>query len=412
MFDGNVISTTTSNADLELRASGTGEVLVPNQDVIITNNFDVEGSSFTKDINNSQTVTAVTLTTGDVDITTNVIDTSTSNSNLELRANGTGILYVPTDDVQIDNNLTVSSDTDLQSVVVTGTITHTGDTTHTGSRTQTGDITVNGEVTFDRRVDFEDVSIDGNVITTNLSNSDLELRASGTGVVRIANNTIVNNNLSAANIDVGDINIDNDLVLDELVITDSNIEINENYITTAISNSNLELRANGVGEVIVTSNDVTLEQNLTVNGDTDLENTTVTGSITQTGNRTQTGDYTQTGDFTVSGKFTIADQPFEFEDIKIDGNVLETTLSNSNLDIRANGSGIVYINDSARVTKNVTARNMSVTDIVINDSVALENMVSSTDIDIFDNVITTTNSNSDSRGYTTSLEQCTYAPTG
>ena len=392
LFDGNVITTTTSNTDLELRASASGEVLVPNQDVIITNNFDVEGSSFTKDINNSQTVTAVTLTTGDVDITTNVIDTSTSNSNLELRANGTGILYVPTDDVQIDNNLTVSGDTDLQSVVVAGTITHVGDTTHTGNRTQTGDIAVNGEATFDRRVDFEDVSIDGNVITTNLTNSDLELRASGTGVVRIQEPTTVSNNMSVGDINVGDLNIDSDLVLDELAITDSNVTINDNYITTETSNADLELRA--TGDVVVNSNNVTLEQNLTVNTNTDIDSVSITGLLDQTGNRTQTGDYTLTGDVSVSGKFTIADQPFQFEDILVDGNVVTTTLSNSDLELRANGSGEILINDTARIDQNLTVNDISVVDIVINDSFALENMISSTDIEMFDNVITTTNSNS------------------
>jgi hypothetical protein len=392
LFDGNVITTTTSDADLELRANGTGEILVPNQDVTIPNNFEVEGTSYTKNINNAVTVEAVTLTTGDVNITSNVIDTSTSNSNLELRANGTGEIYVPTDDVQIDNNLTVSGITDLQSTNVTTTLTHVGNYNQTGNYTQTGDISIDGEVTFDRRVDFEDVSVDGNVITTNRSNSDLELRASGTSVVRIKNNTIVNNNLSSANVQVIDININNDLVLDELTITDSNVTINDNYITTETSNANLELRA--TGDVVVNSNDVTLKQNLTVNGDTDIDGTSINGDLTHTGNRTQTGNYTITGDISVSGGFAIADQPFQFEDILIDGNVLETTLSNSNLDIRANGTGTVNLQATVDIASNLTVRNVSVTDIVIDDEFALENMVSSTDIDIFDNVITTTNSNS------------------
>ena len=35
----NIITTTTSNSDLELRANGTGTVLVPNNDVLITNEY-------------------------------------------------------------------------------------------------------------------------------------------------------------------------------------------------------------------------------------------------------------------------------------------------------------------------------------------------------------------------------------
>jgi len=395
LFDGNVITTTTTNTDLELRASGTGEILVPNDNVQVDNNFEVQGTTFTRDINNSVTVEAVTLTTGDVNITSNVIDTSTSNSNLELRANGTGLLYVPTDDVQIDNNLTVSGDTDLQSTNVTGTITHVGDTTQTGDYTQTGNLEVSGNATFDRAAQFEDVRIDGNLVATTLTNSDLDLRASGTGVVRIANSTVFSNNMSAANIVVGDINIDNDLVLDELTITDSNVTINDNYITTETSNASLELRANGIGEILIPLNDAVLEQDLTVNSNTDLDNLNVTGTISQTGNKTQTGNINNIGDITIDGKFTIADQPFQFEDILIDGNVLTTTLSNSNLDLRANGSSNILLNDSAAFRQNTTVRNMSVSDIVTTDSVSLEEMISSSNIKIFDNVIATTILNSD-----------------
>ena len=668
LFDGNVVSTTTTSADLELRASGTGEVLVPNNNVQIDNNLEVQGTTFTQDVNNSQTVEAVTITTGDINITGNVIDTSTPNSDLELRADLTGtqtthsggtirgiskltssngvsiILWqqqgpgLPTfnlpanlivgqqytltfdylgstvevprtfrghyldtdaannagfgassigldefvtfqsftelvngitigwgtpsgtignngnnpngwynggnwiddgteliitttqyskivisDNAIFENNLTVSGITDLQSTNVTGALTHIGDTTQTGDRTQTN-MTVNGEVTFDRRVDFKDVSVDGNVIIntiapiyntvggtlrlnevakitdvpgsvgstaiwfydddtasyqlnqdattdrvmflTSTSNtidygvqtgdyfsitkgstifvgqiteilgvqfidawtytevfktgyiddnvdgvtevtvtvgtelvpdptSNLELRASGSGEILIPNNNVqVNNDLFAANINTGDINVNNDLVLDELVITDSNIEINENYITTDTSHSNLELRANNAGEVLVPNNDVTVEQDLTVNGTIDIDELSVNGSITQTGDVNQTGDLDIIGDFILDGDFTISDQPFQFEDIRVDGNVITTTASTANLDLRANGTGSIYVNDSVQITNNLTVRDITATDIILDNSFALENLVSSTDIEIFDNVITTTNSHS------------------
>ena len=92
--------------------------------------------------------------------------------------------------------------------------------------------------------------IEDNFITTTLSNSNLELRANGTGEVLIPNNNVqVTNDLFAASISTGDINVNNDLVLDELEITDSNIEINENYVSTKTSNSDLELRASTGGVI-------------------------------------------------------------------------------------------------------------------------------------------------------------------
>ena len=393
LFDGNVVSTTTTSADLELRASGTGEVLVPNNNVQIDNNLEVQGTTFTQDVNNSQTVEAVTITTSDVNITGNVIDTSTSNNDLELRADQYSKIVI-SDNAIFENNLTVSGITDLQSTNVTGTLTHVGDTTQTGDRTQTN-MTVNGEVTFDRRVDFEDVQISGNVITTTNSQSDLELRASGTGEILIPNNNVqLNNDLFVANINTGDINVNNDLVLDELVITDSNIEINENYITTDTSHSNLELRANNVGKVLIPNNDITAEQDLAVNGTIDINELSVNGSITQTGDVNQTGDLDIIGDFILDGDFTISDQPFQFEDIRVDGNVITTTATNANLDLRANGTGSIHVNDSAQIINNLTVRDITATDIILDNSFALENLVSSTDIEIFDNVITTTNSSS------------------
>jgi len=200
--------------------------------------------------------------------------------------------------------------------------------------------------------------------------------------------------MSAANIVVGDINIDNDLVLDELAIRDSNISINDNYIETSVTNSNLELLADD-GIISIPANNTTIEQNLTVNGVTDIDDLNIQGNVVQTGAVTQTGDVDITGDITIDGKFTIADQPFQFEDINVDGNVLTTTLSNSSLDLRANGTGLILVPFAdVNVTGNLTARNITTDNIVINDSFALENMTSSTDIEMFDNVITTTNSNS------------------
>ena len=471
LIDGNVITTTTSNANLELRASGTGKIVINEQvdilnnltfsdltetglitvtntvsfdtanvssvtlqgnrfyantgndldlsstgnvrvgstDVIIENSTTVNGSTDIDDL----TINGVIIQTGNktqtgnytlfgefdnsnILIEDNFVTTTESNSNLELRANGTGEVVIDTNDtVTINNDLTVGGVLEYQGfLTINGNVILKGNV-QDGSLTVTEDFNITGNLDVTSQAQFEEILIDDNFITTTSSNADLELRANGSGTILVPSNDVrVNNDMSAGTIDSVDVDIFGDLVFDEMSVTDANVTVNDNYITTETSNADLELRANGTGEVVVPSNDVTLEQNLTVNSDTNITDTDVSGTITHIGNRTQTGNYTLTGDITVSGDFAIADQPFQFEDILIDGNVVTTTLSNSNLDLRANGSSIVNFEANVSANRNFTVNDINVQNIVTNNNFSLENMVSSTDIEIFDNVITTTNSNS------------------
>ena len=468
LFDGNVITTTSSNADLELQAAGTGEIII-NEQIDISNNlqfadlsetgliavnnlvsFDtanisditIQGNRITHNsgndvnlistgqvkvnstnviVNNDTTINGTTnilnttingnvqhtgnyqvtgnfdiggeFTNGNILIEDNFITTTESNSDLELRANGTGVILIDSlDTVTIQNNLAVGG-----VLTYAGFLTINGDVNlagnlQDGNLTVTEDLNLSSNLDVSKQAQFEEILIDDNFITTTSSNTDLELRANGTGNIKILNNTVLPNTLSTGTFSTVDINSSSNVSADEFYTTSGNIKISENFIETTVSNSNLELRA--TGDVVVPNNNITLEQNLTVNGDVDLDNTIITGTITHTGNTVHTGNFIQTGDFTVSGNFTIADQPFQFEDILIDGNVITTTLSNSNFDLRANGTGVVSLEGTPIIKNTLTVRNANVENININNSFALENMVSSTDIEIFDNVITTTNSNS------------------
>ena len=154
LIDGNFITTTSTSEDLELRANSTGKILVPDNDFIVVND---------------DTIT-------------------TTSGNLDLGA--TGNVVVDSNGVQIDNNLTVIGLTTVNNTVdVTGTLTHIGTNNQIGNKTITGNLYVSNKNTFDRRFEIEDIVIDGNVITTSATSSDLELRANGAGVVRF-NNTL------------------------------------------------------------------------------------------------------------------------------------------------------------------------------------------------------------------------------
>ena len=473
LIDDNFITTTSSNANLELRASGTGIVLIPNNDVRVTGNVNITGDITADNINVSQVINATTFESDDIQITNNTIQTTLSNSDLELgtsgtgnvvinnnatfqqnltvngvtdlndtnitgnvvqtgnttqtgnltllgeftngniliednfisttesnsdlelRASGTGEILIPDNDVRITNNLFVNGDATLGDTTLTGNVSITGDITQTGTYGIGGDVNVQGNLTVSQTAQFEEILIDDNFITTTSSNADLELRANGTGDVLVPNNNVViDNNLQVTGtVTSGDITSTGSITADTFNTGD--ILIDDNFITTTASNSNLELRAAGTGEVVVPSNNVTIEQNFTVNGDTDLEDTTVNGTITHVGNTTHTGDYNLTGNLTVSGAVNIT-SAMQFENIKIAGNVLETTLSNSDLELRANGTGEIIVPDNDVVVTNdlTVEKTLNVNNISAAGTITANNF-STGDILIDDNYITTTNTNSD-----------------
>ena len=395
LVDDNYITTTTSNADLELRASGTGEILIPNNDVQIVNDLTVDNDIDANNLTTTGLITANSFTTGDIVIDDNFIQTTQSNSNLDLRANGTGVVSVPSNDVVIDEDLTVIGSTSLQDVDIQGNVTQVGNTTQTGNINLTGDFGITGNITVSSTAQFENIKIEDNFITTTESNSDLDLRATQYGIISIpSNDVVIANNLNV----VGTTTVNNLDVIDTITsnrYTTGDLLLDDNYVTTTQSNSNLELRANGVGEILIPTNDVTIEQDLTVNGATTLKDTTIVGNITHTGNVTQVGDITLTGNLDVDGDVIISATVVQFEDIQVSGNRITTTLSDSNLELRANGLGEIYVPSNDVVIEQDLTVNGTITVGNINASGTITaNSFTTGDILIDDNFITTTTSNS------------------
>ena len=395
LVDDNYITTTTSNANLELRANGTGKILIPTNDVQIVNDLAVGADITANNLTITGTITADSFTTGNIVIDDNFIETTLSNSDLELRANGTGTIYVPTNNVVLDQDLRVYGTTNIADTIISGDLDITGNTTQTGNIDLTGDLGITGNITISGTAQFENINIDDNVIKTTLSNSDLELRATQYGDIVVPNNDVViSNDLYVdGTISVGDINSVGTITANRF--TTGDILIDDNFITTTLSNSDLELRANGVGEIVVPENDVVFEQDLTVNGSTSLKNTTIVGDIVQTGNVTQVGNINLTGNLDVTGEVIISASVIQFEEIQITGNTIETTASNANLELRANGAGVVLVPTNNVVIENnltvdgtITVGNLSST------STISANRFSTGDIIIDDNYITTTISNS------------------
>lgn len=389
----NNIRTKNSNQDLQLEAAGTGRIYVPSNDVQIDQDLTVNGQITGTTINNSGTITSSTIRNENIVITSNTITTTLSNSDLELRSNGTGKIYVSSSDVQVDEDLEVLGTTTLADTDIVGSLTVTGDVIQTGNHTQTGDLSITGNLSVGNSAQFENILIDDNVITTTESNSDLELRAAGTGNIVVSGTDLeVQGDLTTTGtLSANSLNITTDINADRY--TNGNIVIENNTILTTLSNSDLELRADGTGVVEITS-DTVINQDLTVTGTTTLSTTDITGTVTHVGDLSQTGSVTHTGNYNLTGDLTVSTFA-QFEDIRIDGNQLYTTDSNSNLELFASGSGIVYVPSNDVLVGQ---------DLTVNGTLTVENLslailqtevVQTSDIKIQNNFITTTLSNSD-----------------
>lgn len=185
----------------------------------------------------------------DLEINDNYIQTTVSNANLDLRANGTGDVYIPNNDLTVDNNLIINGSSTLGDTTINGDITHTGNINQTGDLSVTGNLTVSQQITVNGTANFEGLKIEDNFITSTQSNADLELRANGTGNIIIPNNDLnVTQNISVGG-DITASNITATGTLSANQYTVGDIRIDGNAIRTIVSNADLELRANGTGSV-------------------------------------------------------------------------------------------------------------------------------------------------------------------
>jgi len=216
----NTITTTASNANLELTASGTGQVrILPNATVVGTLN--------TADIATTGTHTI----TGQLDVDgvrtkDNKITTNASNANLEISANGSGV-------IDIQNAMT------------------------TVAQTITGNVAVTG------RADVDNIRIDSNTISTTDSNGGLTLSPNGTGAITLDSGTVsipgvasiasamISNTLFMATASKIQANVTNEDVVIESNGTGSvvldQVSITDNKITTHVSNADLQIDTDGTG---------------------------------------------------------------------------------------------------------------------------------------------------------------------
>ena len=305
----------------------TGEVLFDSQNLTVTSATGVE---FTDGVHTT-TITPTYLTTGNITIHDNNIDSLIG-----------------------DINVTAAS----------GAINLQSNTFVTGNLDVTGDVNIGGNITIgDASTDTVSfvAGINSNLVPATTATYDL-----GTTSLRW-------NNAYLSRLEVDGLVIDN------------------NTVSTTVGNDDLILTANGAGKISIPSNDVLINQNLTVTqdltvttGTTYLRDTTIVGTMSYTGDIIQTGDTTITGSYDVTGHITSTGY-LQLPQVRIENNVISTT--GVDLELQANGAGNVVIEgikisdnniQSVATNSNITLTPQGTGSVVINSNQSLQIPVGTT----------------------------------
>ena len=303
------------------------------------------------------------LTIDSIDITNNIISTNDSNANIEFAPNGTGTVEIngntnvygnitATGNITANGNITIGdANTDnvtFNADVASNIIPDVNNTYSLGSSTKKWNNAYLNDVTANNS-NIGDVQIYANYIQTSVSNSNLELRANGTGSI----------------------------VVDYLAFKDSTIT-SLGDLTLAPSNGNVEITGTGslklpvgttaerptaaAGKVRYNSDTNSFEGYngtnwIVLNGVQDLDgDTNVTAELTP-------GANDNTIRFNIAGS-TVADltsarfnvPKVTVDDIIVDGNTITTASGNTDLVLDANGTGSVVF-DNALAFKDQTITN-------------------------------------------------------
>ena len=340
---GNTVRTIASNADLDLRASGTGNVNLKD-DVIIKKDITADTLTFEQldiassdllnlDVTNLKIIANTEVVIGDISIAGNVIETYTSNVDLDLRAHNTGKVRLQ-DDTIITNDLTVS-----------GTLT-------------AHNIGIEGDVDLNELETAGNIEFNDNYVTTTVSNSNLELRTAGAGFIDLqgfkVRDNIVQSDSSA------------DILLDP--VTNLKIDSTDSVVLPKSLTDSTNTFSNNIGAV---------QYNSEVNQIVGLTNTSkrVLGSGLYSDdlqtfinpNIDNTISFTAQGinSMTTSYGATTMNR-LELNGIDIDGNTIQTNITNSDLILAPEaGQGKVQLENLHALDNTFTANTDNAYEIAV-----------------------------------------------
>jgi fibronectin-binding autotransporter adhesin len=288
------------------------------------------------------------LRTDDIQIVGNRIETTATNSNFEVNTTGTGSIELLAN-TNITGNLGVSGNVDVTGNITLGGNIRIGDTTLDTINVVadfTSDLVPDAGNSFDLGTDTKPwrvvhaaefnngvIRIDDNIITTTVSNADLDLRANGTGNIVLANHVTVEGVTSTGATGTGQFVFDTSPTISGATLT--------NHVTVEGVTST---GATGTGNIVFSASP-TVTGTLTVTGDQTVTGTISTNNLTVNDNATISGTLYVTGD--------IVGGPLRTDDIQIVGNRIETTATNSNFEVNTTGTGSIELLANTNVTGNL-----------------------------------------------------------
>lgn len=340
-FFQNNIRTTVSNTDIILDPAGAGKVVALSNITAPTFSGDLTGNvtgNVTGDVSgNAGTVTNGVYTTGlyadpawitsldaskiigsislsditldgTIRIYDNVIETVVSNADLELRANGTGVVYIP-DQLKITGDVEIKKS---DAIINMGDYSlPTSETRINMSNSNVGTVAMisagsgvnqyNGPTNFylfnnfgGRHFDFKSYASSGGWGPTGFG---IRLRIEGSnGDIQIFNTTASTSKSTGALQVSGGVGVAGDIYSSSInasngaltsLVVDGTIRVTNNVIESIVSNANLELRANGTGIVNVTDS-LIVTGTLTANSTVGLSPANAAITISPTGTGTVT----------------------------------------------------------------------------------------------------------------------------
>ena len=228
---------------------------------------------------------------------------------------------------QGESNLTFDGST----LAVTGAATVSTTLGVSGTLT-TADITTTGTHTITGQLDAEGVRIKDNLITTNASNANLELSANGTGIVDIKDAMTTVGQTITGNVGItGRIDIDN-------------IAISGNGIIATNSGGGININPNATGQVTIGGTVVQIPGLLAVDVLRATSNLYL-GADALITTEASNADINIEADGTGS---VYVDQ------IRVKNNNITTHISNANLELNTDGTGTIELQTSTNVTGNLS----------------------------------------------------------
>ena len=348
-FNDNSI-TSASNADINLTPGGTGNVVagaltingttLSSSDstlITIAEAFDVTGAT---NLKTSLTLATGATVTGILDEDNMATDSATqlaTQQSIKAYADTKAVLTGSTNNqittvtganaFQGESNLTFDGST----LAVTGAATVSTTLGVSGTLT-TADITTTGTHTITGQLDAEGVRIKDNLITTNASNANLELSANGTGIVDIKDAMTTVGQTITGNVGItGRIDIDN-------------IAISGNGIIATNSGGGININPNATGQVTIGGTVVQIPGLLAVDVLRATSNLYL-GADALITTEASNADINIEADGTGS---VYVDQ------IRVKNNNITTHISNANLELNTDGTGTIELQTSTNVTGNLS----------------------------------------------------------